>query len=760
MTPVSFVLAAMLVHLAHPASGSAHVSRRPLPAGHAVHALALRGRVVDSVNAPLAGVTVSLLELSRAAVTGRDGMWAFENVPAGAYHISVQLAGYAPVMLEAAGSESTTPIRIVLRATSLQLDAVTVTATRSATDALHSPLPSATLSGESLRREHSVSIGRAVERLPGVRNVTTGEFVGKPMIRGLFGARVLTLDNGMRLEDYSWSDEDAPSVESRLAQQIEVIRGPASVLYGSDAIGGVVNVLPHDLPDAQGRSPFTRTAAEVYVASNNTEGGAALKLDGARGGTGFRIFGVGRVAGDFTTPNGKLKNTGLFVGNGDAAVGFRSSRGNTTVRFTHYGGEFKLLEATPPATPPPAGDAGPVRIALDERLQVAGSYLFGTSRLEPKLQFQRHNMAEVSDDLSPAGSTVETEVFNLLLNTLSGDLLWHHLPNENVRGTIGVSGIAEQSGSRGPRTIVPNADIGSGAVFAFEELTAGQWSLLGGARIDQRHITAKANTQLALAENSRNYSQFTGDVGAVFRPVTHVALAANVGSAWRAPTLFEMYANGPRIGENRYDIGSPALIPEKGLNVDASIRWETPVFRGEVAAFRNLVQHFIFAYPTGETDGPLRVYRTAQADGEFIGGEALAETRLSDQVTVRGKYDMVRGQNKALNEPLPLVPPERGSLEGEFRAPHVAWADDAHAGVEAEHMWSQTRLSPYDTPTGAYTLVHVDAGIARQLVGRPVRIDLRVRNIANTSYTNYLSRYKLFSLDPGRNVIVRVSTGL
>lgn len=718
----------------------------------------LSGRVVDEAGKPVVGALVGLVELGRATSTSETGDWSFGSTPAGTYHLDIRRLGYASV-LRTVVAPATGTVVIIVPHTSLRLDPVTVTATRQASDPMRTPLPVATLNEEDLRREHSISLGRAVERLPGVRAVTTGEQIGKPMIRGLFGSRVLTLDNGSRLEDYSWSDEDAPAIESRLAQRIEVIRGPASVLYGSDAIGGVVNVIPYDLPDAIGRAAYRRVGAEVYGASNNKEVGGALRLDGASGAMGWRLFGVGRFASDFSTPRGDLQNTGVFVGNGDAAVGFRSSRGNTTVRVSHSSGEYHLLEAFPPATPPAGGDEGPVRKMFDERIQVSGNYSLGSTRLEPKLQFQLHNMSEVSDDLS-GGSTIETEVFNLLLNTLSGDLLWHHAPNGNVRGTVGVSGLYQQSGSRGPRTIVPSADVNGAALFVFEEITNGQWSFLGGARADHRGLTAKSSTALALAGDSRSYNRLTGDVGMVFRPITGVAMAANVGTAWRAPTLFEMYANGPRIGENRFDKGSPLLEPEQSVNIDGSVRLQKSMFRGEVAAFRNLVRNYIFAYPTSEQENGVPVYRSAQADGEFVGGEVSAEALLTSIFTLRGKVDGVRGVNKGLaDEPLPLVPPMRGSAEAELHTPSFSLGRDARLGLEVEHVAEQKRLSPYDTPTGAYTLVHVDAGLSRLVAGRDVRIDLRVRNAGNTAYTDYLSRYKLFALNPGRNVVLRLSTG-
>src|SRR3989441_917796 len=235
--------------------------------------------------------------------------------------------------------------------------------------------------------------GRALETLAGVRTLSTGESIGKPVIRGLAGARVLVLGNGSRLEDYSWSDEDGPSVDARLAERVEVIRGPASVLYGSDALGGVVNVIPAELPDANGGPAFARSGLEVSGATNNAEVAGALRVEGASGRLGWRATAIGRHAADLHTPAGELDNTGFGALSGEAAVGFRGLRGGAGLRYARYGGEFKLLEAGgPPA--PGTGEAGPAGQPPGDRRPLAGGYRPGTGRGEGKGQRQRPPPAE------------------------------------------------------------------------------------------------------------------------------------------------------------------------------------------------------------------------------------------------------------------------------------------------------------------------------------------------------------------------------
>src|SRR5213082_1028577 len=530
----------------------------------------LSGRVADPDGNPVAGATVTVVELHRVAVTRADGVYRVSDLPPGRYTITVRGLGFAPVARDVA-VRGPTALSVTLTRTAIWVEPLTITATRAPLAAGLSPLPTEALSEDRLRREQSVSLAHVLANLPGVSAFTTGQQIGKPVIRGLTGPRVLVLEDGSRLEDYSWSDEDGPSVDARLAQRVEVIRGPASVLYGSDALGGVVNVIPEELPDANGGPRATHTGFEISGASNNAELEGAARVEEASGGWGWRLFGIGRFASSLHTPAGELDNTGFSALSGEAAVGTRGPRGSTTLRYTRYGGEFKLLEAEGPAT---GETGGPERKLSDDRVQFAGDYLVGGVRLETKAQWQRHSLIEVSDTgVSPGGQPLEGTAFDLLLTTFTIDALAHHTAGARVAGTLGVSGVAQSNDTRGRVPLVPDARVRSGAVFGFEQASLGRVRVLAGARVDVRHLSLAAQTQLGLSAQTRDYTSFAGNVGIVYG-VGAAALTANVGRAWRAPTLFELFSNGPHLGEARYEIGDPGLEPEAGTNLDVGVRWQ------------------------------------------------------------------------------------------------------------------------------------------------------------------------------------------
>ncbi len=208
------------------------------------------GRVVDVRGQPAASAIIEVTDLGRSVTTTEAGEFRIALAP-GRYTLAVRRTGFAPAVREIAVPRQ--PIlEIVLTPSALRLEPVTVTASRQALAVQTSPLPASALSGDELRQAQGVSLAHVVEALPGARTISTGAQIGKPVIRGFSGPRVLVLENGSRLEDYSWSDEDGPSVETAFARRIELIRGPASVLYGSDAVGGVINVISEQLPDATG----------------------------------------------------------------------------------------------------------------------------------------------------------------------------------------------------------------------------------------------------------------------------------------------------------------------------------------------------------------------------------------------------------------------------------------------------------------------------------------------------------------------------
>ena len=736
----------------------------PIPLVAQSPAAVLSGRVLDRTQAPVRSATVSIVELNQSTRTDSAGRFRFAGVPAGTYTISARQLGYTPAASTVVLGSTPVSVELVLSFGAQRIEPVNVTATRAPTAPLTAPLSTSVLTGDEVDREGGVSLAHSVARLPGVRNVSTGQQIGKPMIRGLFGPRILVLADGSRLEDYSWSDEDGPSIDARIAQRIEVIRGPASVLYGSDALSGVVNVIPANVPFAAENERVRNAAAEAYVASNNLELGSALMAEGAQSRYGWRLMGTGRFSQNYQTPSGSMPNSSFWAFNGDGAFGIRGDKSSTTIRGAHYGGEFHLLETTGPEAGDPNG--GPVRQVLDDRVQAINEYSPGAIRLETKAQYQRHSLTEVSDDCVPApGQTTCTKVkdqqaFGLVLNTGTLDVLAHHGEGSALTGTIGLSGMVQGGSSSGPIFLIPSASINSAAAFAFEQLSLGPVDLVAGARGDSRHLSSDAQPEINRAADTRSWSAASGDAGLVYHPLSTLAVVANYGTGWRAPTLFDLYANGPNLAEARFEIGDPSLRSERSNNLEGAIRWSSAGVHAEVAAYQNIVDNFIFTTPTAETRDGLQVFRHEQADARLTGMDASVEARVTDRLTLRASHDFVNGEERRSGTPLPLMPPPRTMLGAELGLGRIGAWQELSVGSDVEINQTQTRLNPNDFATKGYTLLNFDLSASRSWRSRPVRLDLGIRNALNTTYRDYLSRFKTFANAPGINVMLKTSAGV
>ena len=629
------------------------------------------------------------------------------------------------------------------------------------------------LRGDQLRAVPGAPLGRAIAQIPGVRVLSTGQQVSKPVIRGLGGPRVLVADAGQRIEDYSWSEEDAPSADLALAGEVQVTRGPASLRYGSDALGGVVNVIPLPLPTAKPARPALRPMLQIDGATNNKSFGGLARFEGFGNGFGWRVAGSGRFAGDYSAPGGEVPHTGFLEANAEAAIGRVGAYGVTTLRLAHNGGEYQLIEAGAPAPAAGEKDEGPERKSLDDRLQLSHELpLGGGASLALRGQLQRHSLVEMSDECGqpscpPVTPGQEQVAFDLLLNTASAEAALQHTLGGIVRGTLGVSALAQKSRSAGPVYLVPTATTHAAGAFLIEEATVARLTLSGGLRADSRRIETDTLGGPLLpstgfqsnAARSNSWSATSADVGATLAVAGPLTLAANLGTAWRAPTLFELYANGPHLAESRYEIGDSRLDAERSHESDVSLRWRGSVVRAELGVFRNDVDDFIYVEPTAATVNGLRVFQHRATDARLQGGEAAIDVAIGSGL-LRARHEIVRGTDRRADAPLPLIAPARTSVGAAIgagllpRAPRIS--------VDVTHVARQTRPAAADIVTGAYTTLDLGAGwgfgASLPWYGTsPVAVDLLVRNATNVRYRDFLSRYKEFADEPGRNLVLRVT---
>ena len=606
-------------------------------------------------------------------------------------------------------------------------------------------LPAAALERADLESRAPASLAGGVEGLPGARAQGQNDRPARLVIRGMGGARVLVLDGPFPVYDFRYTGVDGPTLTLPFASRVEVIRGPQSVLFGSDALAGVVRVTPAEIEAASpGQSRF-HLGGEVYGASGDGGAGGAVRMAGARGGFGWRLSGAGRRSDDLETPSARIDPSSFGAADAEAGLRLAASRGSAKVRFVRSTGRFDAALG-------PGGVSGRsgLRSELsDQRLHWRGSYPWPGVELQVRGQWQRRRLETRWLDGSRSPFSRLMNAYALELQGVRTDGPWS--------GAGGVSGLAMASESRDPTPLVPDTRLISGAVFAIERLRRPRWTLVAAARLDLRHLEAAHSPALALAEQSRGFQVWSGAAGATYHPSESWALSLDLARAFRDPTPVELYARGRPLDRDRYEIGWRALRPERGLGLDAGVRWKWRRVRSEVAAFRERVRDWIDLEATGEVRDSLSVYRYGAHRADLMGGEASVEFEASRILSLACRLEHVRGDDPDLHRPLASIPPARWGLEATLHRSVLRGAANAALRVEAEGRARKQRPAPLDGAADGYWTAALDAELSLERSGGTVRIGVRAANLANARYRDFLARDAATAAGQGRRLVVRMS---
>ncbi|MCB9505979.1 MAG: TonB-dependent receptor [Gemmatimonadales bacterium] len=740
----------------------------------------LRG-TVEAIGGPdgVAGAVVRVG--ARASVTTDEhGHFAVTRLPAGRHEVIVTAIGFAPVTDTVDLRASDREIVVRMRPVVVELQELQATAEAAPPPAGQT---STVLDADELARRRGQTIGEALEDLPGIAVIQYGPSIAKPVVRGLHSQRIQVMNGQVPQEGQQWGAEHAPEIDGFAANEVEVIRGAAGVLYGSSAIGGVVRVVPRPLPTTHGVSG----ELQVNAFSNNRQGATSLRLEGAGvsvpllSDLSFRVQGTLRNAGDARTPGYYLPNTGFTETDWNAAVGLHRPWGTSQVSFSHFGTTLGMYAGAHIGTvedleramaDPIVADAFAREITRPEQrvshslFTVQNQVILGpATSLDVTYGYQYNNRNEF--DSRGFAATSPRPAFALRLITHSLEAKLHHAPLRDVTGTIGVIGLRQGNLSPGRSFLIPQYRMYNGAVYALEQWQPGRLSLSAGLRYDTRWQRAYqyGAPVIISPEDTRTWGGLSGSLGATWQWDDHWSIGGSLGRMWRPANVNERFSQGVHHGSAQYEIGDSALDRERTLALDATLRHVSDRVRLEATIYRNTIDGFIYLRPRAPVQtvrGAYPAFQYTAANALMTGGEVSAQWNASSHLILYASGTLVRGTDRGDDTPLFDMPADRmvatvrvhGAGTGRIAAPYLE--------LGTTLVRQQDRVPPatvYTLPTDGYALLNLEVGAgALRLLGHDVEVGLTARNLLDTAYRDYLSRYRLFVDDPGRDLVLRLRT--
>jgi iron complex outermembrane receptor protein len=740
------------------------------------------GGVFDKENkTPLPGANVFILEIKRGDVTDELGNFNITGLAAGRYTLVCRLLGYEETRRVVVLDEINIKQDFYLKANPLELGAVSVEAEKTPQNLVTASQSIEVLREAELQKHRGQTLGETLKEIPGVTVLQTGPAIAKPVIRGLHSQRILVLNAGVPQEGQQWGGEHAPEIDPFAPGRIEVLKGAAGVQYGAGAIGGVIRVEPRDLREIGGIGG----ALTLNAFSNNLQGAGSLLLEGGLAklpGFGWRAQGSLRRAGDAKTPAYHILNSGFDERDWSAAAGFNTerrgleiyySRFGTTLgifRGSHIGNVSDLLRAIERGRPSTIGgfsydiNAPKQNITHNLLSLKARSEVGNLGRLEMQYGWQLNHRQEFDAHAPFSSKPPAFPTFDLTLTTYTAEVTFQHQPVKNFFGKIGVSGMRQGNVLQTSRSLlIPNFRAYSGGVFVIESWVHGPWTVDLGGRYDYRWFKTFRRLDEKVVEKVHDYSNVTGVIGLIFQFAPTWSIGGNLGSAWRPPSLNELYSNGVHHGTAQFEIGDLNLQRERSFNIDFTLRHLSARGRAEISAYHNRMRDFIFLFPdpqpTLTVRGAFPTFRYQQAEARLRGFDGAVAYQLSTLLRVGAAVAVVRGDNLDTNEPLFQMPADRLRFSTHWHLPDWGRLTNSFFELNGTLVKRQTRFpknADYADPPPGYSLFDLNLGAELNFGGQPLRLNLSAQNLTNKTYRDYLSRFRYFTDDPGRNLVLRL----
>jgi iron complex outermembrane receptor protein len=703
------------------------------------------GHIVSSRNGEHIPFINVLIKDSRiGTITDATGHYILTNIPEGTHTLVVTGIGFETKTVEfTIKPKQTLEIDVEIEPAGINLDAIVITSSPTASGFRYQP--DMTFMGEELQKRSEVSFGEMLNNSPGVAMRSMGSSPARPVIRGMDGDRILVLENGERMGDISETSADhSIALDPLAASRVEVIRGPASLLYGSSALGGVINIMTTDIPDRW---------------DNGSHG--VLSLQGAtmnKMGAGFGRYTYGndswaatarfahRQSSDITTPDGILPGTSMNNLDAAAGVGFKTNSKNGGVSLSLSDQTYEIPEFID--NPNQGVEIQMQRLALQGRMSFErkgffdkGQARFNTSRMHQQEVEYEWISNDREDEIK-----LEYEKY-----AISSTLTMQHNPFSFFdRGAVGVNLHSHRLDVIGEDAYTPGEIRFNLGLFTFQEIPlSNTMRLQAGVRIDFQHTSAIFRDESTNTKGKRNAINYTGSLGFNHRPTDKIEVGGQFARSHRNPSVEELYANGIHLGAGVYEVGNSSMKDEIGQGGDFFIRWNSDNVEFELASFVNVFRNYIIFEPTGNFDSEsgYPIFQYTGDEARLMGAELSVTLKPFKGFELGLGSDFVDGRRMTNGkEYLPFIPPFRFTASADYDF------DFGWVGAKVVTAAKQDRIAPDEDVTDGYTLIGLSAGYRLSKFGRHVLI-FRVDNLLNVRYRDHLSRIEDRNFPmPGRNM--------
>lgn len=717
----------------------------------------LKGTIYkDSSGLVVPNVMVSIAELNLVTLTNKDGLYQLKNIPKGQYTVMYKLLGYQTNILSVNLKDTAEVKDVFLTPSFLQYPEVVVYGTNNSSNEKTANTISS-IDVNSMRLEGALNLSDGIAKIPGISQLSTGAGISKPVIRGLYGNRIQTVLYGLRFDNQQWQDEHGLGLSDVGIDRVEIIKGAASLLYGSEAMGGVINIIEEK------SAPVNTIKADFSTrVFTNTYGNATdVGVKGATQKINWRVrFGEDSHA-DYSDGNNKRVLNSRFGGYyGKAGFGFNLkkwiSQNNYMYTKSNFGFLMDPIQLLDPADDRLSRDfSRPHHTVNLNVFSSQNSFFLKASKLKVNVGFQNNNRQE-----QEGGNKIS---LNMILNSAITNIVWTKLINEKTEINIGTQDFYQTNTNIGSRTIIPDAITMESSGFTYIKSTLKQFIIEGGLRYDYRHIqtfaTGSINTDptspgTKILPFTKDYNALNGSLGISWFQEKHWNIKTNFSSGYRSGNLAELSSNGLHEGTYRYEIGNTNLKIEQNLCTDLLVSYKARSFNVSAATYYNHFFNYIYLAPSDQEYIGFRIFNYLQQDATIQGVELMADIHPQQISWFNwiSSYSYVDGTlDNGNNLPFIAAPKLNSDIKLSFKNNKKISEFSVKPGVT--YVFKQDRPGDFETSTPDYYLINAAASITIKNPKNIILLSVTGNNLLNQVYYDHLSRFKYYGIyNIGRNI--------